>query len=158
MTITYFMKSLKHLGLLLLFVLTIMGCKNGQDPERTATLEKAGKIHDEGLALGAEVKDMIVTIDEILADLGNYKEAVSYSERTKAIKADYKTWQETLVEVPGHAHHHHEGEHHHHDHSMDNAPAEDILKKQEDSRDFITDIHSRTSRVTKGLQNLVESF
>lgn len=157
MTITYFMKSLKHLGLLLLFVLTIMGCKNGQDPERTATLEKAGIIHDEGLALGAEVKDMITIIDEILVELGDFKEAISYSERAKAIKADYKTWQETLVEVPGHAHHH-EGEHHHHDHSMDNAPAEDILKKQEDSRDFITDIHSRTSRVTKGLQNLVESF
>lgn len=151
------MKTLKYLGVFLVLTLTVISCKSGEDPERAAKLEEAGKMHDEGLALGGEVKEMTARAEELISQLGEeqQEETIPHIESVEAVKEDYKTWQETLVEVPGHAHTHHEGGHHH-DHSMDNAPAEDILKKQEELRDFIADVHNRIMKAVEALQTMVD--
>lgn len=152
------MKTLKYLGLFLVLTLTIVSCGNSEDPERAAKLEEAGKMHDEGLALAQEVSKMIGTAEELISQLGEeqQEEAVPHIESVEGVKEDYKSWQETLKEVPGHAHTHHDGEHHHHDHSMDDAPADDIIKVQEESRDFIADAHNRITKAIDALQTMID--
>jgi len=153
------MKTLKHLGIFLVLTLTIISCEGGEDPERAAKLEEAGKIHDEGLTLGGEVKEMTARAETLINQFGEeqQEEIVPHVESIEAVKEDYKIWQETMVEVPGHAHTHHEG-HHHHDHSMDNAPAEDIIKKQEELRDFIADAHNRIIKTVEALQIMLDEM
>ena len=140
------MKVLKNLCVFLVLTILISSCNNENDPERTAKLEEAGKLHDQGLVFGKEVSDMLLLADTLLLKMNN--EAIDSSEAllqaVNTAKEDYKAWQENLVEVPGHAHTHHEGEHHHHDHSMENASADEILKKQLELKEFIEDIHMRT--------------
>lgn len=153
------MKTLKYLGLFLVLTLTIVSCGSSEDPERAAKLEEAGKMHDEGLALAAETKSMVAEAEALIGQLNEdqQEEAIPHIESVEAVKQDYESWQETLKEVPGHAHDHdnHDG-HHHHDHSMDNAPADDIVKVQEESRDFIADAHNRITKAVEMLQSIVD--
>ncbi|MFK7948610.1 MAG: hypothetical protein AB8G11_13550 [Saprospiraceae bacterium] len=155
------MKTLKYLGLFLVLTLTIISCGNSEDPERATKLEEAGKVHDEGLALAVEVKTMIAEAEELISQLGEdqKEEAVPHIESVDALKEDYESWEGTLKEVPGHAHAHHEGEghHHNHDHSMDNASADDIIKKQEESKDFIADAHNRATKTVEILQEMIDA-
>ena len=157
------MKTLKYLGLFLVLTLTITSCGSGEDPERAAKLEEAGKMHDEGLMLGAEVSKMISTAEELIGQIGEEQKeaAIPHIESIDAIKEDYKSWQETLVEVPGHAHAHHDedGHHHHnHDHSMDDASADEVVKKQEELKDFIADAHNRATKAIDALQTIIDEM
>lgn len=154
------MKTLKYLGVFLVLTLTITSCGSSEDSERAAKLEEAGRMHDEGLALAAEINKMIGTAEELIGQLGEeqQEEVVPHIESIEGVKEDYKSWQETLKEVPGHAHAHNEGDghHHNHDHSMDNASADDIVKVQEESRDFIADAHNRLTKAIDAVQTMID--
>jgi hypothetical protein len=41
---------------------------------------------------------------------------------------------------------------------MDNAPAEDIIKKQEELRDFIADAHNRIIKTIEALQIMLDEM
>lgn len=160
------MKTLKYLGLFLVFTLSIISCESGENPEREAKLEAAGKLHDEGLVLGRQVKDMLEDANQVLsqieAEMPNMdealkKEAEIHINSISDIKDDYDAWQKGLVEVPGHAHEHHEGEHHHHDHSMDNASPDEILKKQEELKEYIEHTYNSMLNAMQSLQAVFDS-
>ncbi len=149
------MKNLKSFSLLILAILLIIGCKESVNPETEAILEEAGTLHDASLEMSIEVKHLLEGTDTLLERVGALipnlpdeaaqLDADGYITAILEAKEDYKLWETSLVEVPGHEHAHHEGEghQHNHDHSMDKASPEEILQKQKELNNFIKNIKNR---------------
>lgn len=159
------MKTLKYLGLFLVLGLTITSCSSGEDSKDEAKLKEAGELHDAALALGEETMARIEEASDLVRQVVEAMPAMEEMDKADAeshlnsiteVKEDYEVWQKSLVEVPGHAHEHHEGHHHNHDHSMDDASADEVLKKQEELKDFIADVHNRATKAVEALQSMLD--
>lgn len=149
------MKQLKLWSLVLLLATLFVSCGEQKDPEAEAKLEEAGKIHDEAIAVGDEVKNILNGTDSLIAQIEAAAakiedetlkaDILAHSNSITDAKQDYEVWLVSLKEVPGHEHEHNHDEqgHHHHEHADENQPAEVVLQTQKDLKEMIEDIKNR---------------
>lgn len=116
----------------LYLILLSLGC---QPMQATPELQRAGEVHLQALALAAQVK---AALDSLEA--GQYLPADSLT----GLKQALEEWEQNLVEVPGLGHGHDHGhEHHGHDEPQPNVSDAELLQIQEDALARLQTIQAR---------------
>lgn len=125
----------------------LFSCEEKENP----ALIEARAIHGEAHEIMESVEVIVDQSDSLINILNAQKATSKYDAAIDSTvadiqkaKADFATWEENLVDVPGFAHEHHEhkeGEHHHHDHkkSPDLSP-EQLLEVQKETKKEIVRI------------------
>lgn len=140
--------------------------KNEAPVEKSISMERAERMHEDAIALYNEVKK---TVDQMRAEyddeMANIGEGVPEDEMIlkerwgillKRFTTDLQAWNDELVEVPGHAHTHDHGDgHDHHDHNheqdriLEGISDEEHLKIQVEQLNAIKKIADRVNEAVK---------
>ncbi len=127
---------MRTLLILISAIVVLAACDNtGRSENRN--IKKAAAIHEEILTRHDSIYSALLEkredIEKRLANTPGGEMKVSYEAMIRSIDKSFrilKTWEESVVGVPGHEHHHHDHDGHHH-HSHDHAK-EAILEDMSD--------------------------
>jgi len=151
----------RYLTLYSLCLLIVLACSTS--PDKDPVLIEANKLHENSMQLHDSVIATIKNLQEIKAqwaeDSSSTAEYEAFAQSLSELEADFATWDENLVGVPGfeaeHHHHHEEGEHDHdhdHDHASEDLadlPPDQILAIQQEILNGISDLHLRSQQLAK---------
>ncbi|WP_462251334.1 hypothetical protein [Ekhidna sp.] len=134
--------------LILVFAVVVFGCSNSKNGE---LIEKSKELHESALDVGQQVSEKIQQISD-RAEALEEPQLSAIKDSVEVLLTDWGTWQESIVEVPGHDDHDHHGHDHDHDHgsSPDLTPAM-VLEIQQDLQRRAMNLDARAQRILNTL-------
>ncbi len=127
-------------------VMFIYGCS---DSHETALKNQSIEAHNKALKIGQSAKTKIDKMKELI-DTIDLELEKAWVDSVSKLDEDWKIWNSTVVEVPGHEHEHAHDEHHDHSHDhnaqIDLTP-EMVLEVQQDLEIRAVKLNDRVDRL-----------
>ncbi len=140
---------MKWLPLLVL----VLACSSTSTEDKKL-FQQSVEAHEAALSMGEQVKDNLSRLSSYL-DSQEISSEMWLKDSVEVLNLDYSSWQESIVEVPGHEHEHHDhdGHDHSHDHSSDpDLTPEMVLEIQQDLRIQAERLNARVEEILNTIQ------